>query len=268
MAGAWRGAIPVCDRSDSTKKASPYSVVLRDLHLQHAGARPVHAGVRQRHRLTRTSTSAPARTATRSSTTPTPKPARSATRATNSGGHLTIQNSEFNNNSLGSSATARTTMTRPRLRTVPARKQAKPGRRARTICWLFTKNTVHDNNNPNVPTTASLGAGRSGAAWCSQAITTTSSAETSIYDNGAWGILLVPYPAIEEEPPPDLKEDNCLGGAKVEIEGETACYYDDFGERRSPTTRSRTMASSATRATSTWPRSPTRRTPATAGTAT
>jgi hypothetical protein len=96
-------------------------------------------------------------------------------------------------------------------------------------CWIFTKNSVHDNNNPNVPTTGVAGAGPVGSGVVLSGDRNNIITGNTIYNNGAWGILLVPYPAVEEEPPEDLKEDNCLGGIKEEIEGKTVCYYDDFG---------------------------------------
>ena len=43
--------------------------------------------------------------------------------------------------------------------------------------------------------------------------------------NKAWGILLVPYPGVEESPPPQVPpEDNCKGGTKV----ESTCLYEPY----------------------------------------
>jgi hypothetical protein len=43
--------------------------------------------------------------------------------------------------------------------------------------------------------------------------------------NNAWGILLVPYPGVEESPPPQVPaEDNCKGGTKV----ESVCLYEPY----------------------------------------
>ena len=46
-----------------------------------------------------------------------------------------------------------------------------------------------------------------------------------IYNNGAWGVLLVPYPDTEEPPPIA----NCNGGVGTTFNGKAACYFDDFG---------------------------------------
>jgi hypothetical protein len=50
--------------------------------------------------------------------------------------------------------------------------------------------------------------------------------------NKAWGVLLVPYPGLEEQPPEQIlkefPEDNCKGGIKAELEGKTECVYESF----------------------------------------
>jgi hypothetical protein len=46
-----------------------------------------------------------------------------------------------------------------------------------------------------------------------------------IYNNGAWGVLLVPYP--DTETPPAIA--HCEGGVGTTFEGKAACYFDDWG---------------------------------------
>jgi hypothetical protein len=148
---------------------------------------------------------------------------------TNSGGHLTIQNSEFNNNKSGFVSNSQNNDDAPSPQDGSCPNEGETGPTGTHNCWLFTKNSVHDNNNPNVPTTGVAGAGPVGSGVVLSGDHNNIVSGNTLYNNGAWGILLVPYPAVEEEPPPDLKEDNCLGGTKVVIEGKTVCYYDDFG---------------------------------------
>jgi hypothetical protein len=148
---------------------------------------------------------------------------------TNSGGHLTIQNSEFNNNKSGFVSNSQNNDDAPSPQDGSCPKEGETGPTGTHNCWLFTKNTVHDNNNPNVPTTGVAGAGPVGSGVVLSGDRNNIVTGNTIYNNGAWGILLVPYPAVEEEPPPSLKEYNCAGGTKVEIKGKTVCYYDDFG---------------------------------------
>jgi hypothetical protein len=147
---------------------------------------------------------------------------------TNSGGHLTIQNSEFNNNKSGFVSNSQNNDDAPSPQD-GACPNGGTGPTGTHNCWLFTKNSVHDNNNPNVPTTGVAGNGPVGSGVVISGGRNDIVSGNTVYNNGAWGVLLVPYPAVEEEPPPDLKEDNCLGGTKVEIEGKPVCYYDDFG---------------------------------------
>jgi hypothetical protein len=148
---------------------------------------------------------------------------------TNSGGHLTIQNSEFNNNKSGFVSNSQNNDDAPSPQDGSCPNPGETGPTGTHNCWLFTKNAVHDNNNPNVPTTGVAGAGPVGSGVVLSGDRNNILTGNTIYNNGAWGILLVPYPAVEEEPPADLKEDNCLGGIKAEINGKTVCYYDDFG---------------------------------------
>jgi hypothetical protein len=92
-------------------------------------------------------------------------------------------------------------------------------------CWLFTKNSVHDNNNPNVPTTGSAAAGPVGSGVVISGGRDDIVSGNKIYNNGAWGVLLVPYPDTSEPPPVA----NCKGGVGTTFEGKAACYFDDWG---------------------------------------
>src|SRR2546423_7362790 len=145
---------------------------------------------------------------------------------TNSGGHLTIQNSESNNSKSGFVSNSQNNDDAPSPQDGSCPNAGEIGPPGTNNCWLFTKNSVHDNNNPNVPTTGVAGTGPVGSGVVLAGDRNNIVNDNAIYNNGAWGILLVPYPAVEEEPPEDLKEDNCLGGVKVD---ENVCYYDDFG---------------------------------------
>jgi Periplasmic copper-binding protein (NosD) len=155
---------------------------------------------------------------------------------TNSGGHLTIQNSEFNNNKSGFVSNSQNNDDAPSPQDGSCPKEGEIGPTGTHNCWLFTKNSVHDNNNPNVPTTGVAGNGPVGSGVVLSGDRNNIVSGNTIYNNGAWGILLVPYPAVEEEPPPALKEFNCRGGTKVELEGKPVCYYDDFGNEVSNNT--------------------------------
>jgi hypothetical protein len=143
---------------------------------------------------------------------------------TNSGGHLIIQNSEFDNNQSGFVTNSQNNDDAPSPQdgACPGGGTGPTGTHS---CWLFTKNSVHDNNNPNVPTTGSAEAGPVGSGVVIAGGHNDTVSGNTIYNNGAWGILLAPYPDTEKPPPIS----NCEGGIGTEIAGEYVCYYDDFG---------------------------------------
>jgi hypothetical protein len=147
---------------------------------------------------------------------------------TNSGGHLTIQNSEFNNNKSGFVSNSQNNDDAPSPQN-GACPNGGTGPTGTHNCWLFTKNSVHDNNNPNVPTVGVAGNGPLGSGVVLSGDRNNIVSNNTIYNNGAWGILLVPYPAVEETPPPSLAEDSCKGGTEEQLNGKNVCYYDDFG---------------------------------------
>jgi hypothetical protein len=143
---------------------------------------------------------------------------------TNSGGHLTIQNSEFNNNKSGFVSNSQNNDDQPS----PQDGKCPTGEIGPTgthNCWLFTKNLVHDNNNPNVPSTGAAEAGPVGSGVVLAGDRNNIVSGNLVYNNGAWGILLVPYPDTEQ-PPPIAK---CKGGTEVILNGKHVCYFDDFG---------------------------------------
>jgi Periplasmic copper-binding protein (NosD) len=150
---------------------------------------------------------------------------------TNSGGHLIIQNSEFNDNQSGFVTNSQNNDDAPSPQdgACPNRGTGPTGTHS---CWLFTKNSVHDNNNPNVPTTGSAAAGPVGSGVVIAGGRNDTVSGNKIYNNGAWGVLLVPYPATEEPPPVA----HCEGGVGTTIEGKAVCYFDDWGSEISNNT--------------------------------
>jgi hypothetical protein len=143
---------------------------------------------------------------------------------TNSGGHLVIQNSEFDQNQSGfvSNSQNNDDAPSPQDGACPNNGTGPTGTHS---CWVFWKNSVHDNNNPNVPTVGSAEAGPVGSGVVLAGDHNDIITENHVYNNGAWGILLVPYPDTETPPPIS----HCEGGVEATVEGEHVCYYDDFG---------------------------------------
>src|SRR5436190_2205538 len=79
---------------------------------------------------------------------------------TNSGGHVVIENSEFDHNKTGGSTDSENNddIPSPQNGHCPSGQKGPTGTRS---CWVYRNNYAHDNNNPNVP---GSGQGTAGAA--------------------------------------------------------------------------------------------------------
>ncbi len=163
----------------------------------------------------------------------------------NSGGHIVIENSEFVNNEEGVATQSQNNddapppqdgiCPSPSVNTSPP-----PGAQREDICWVMTGNRVINNNNGATPTSDSapglVGTGMTIAGGRNDLV-----ANNTFEGNGAWGMLVLPYPGVEETPPPQVPaEDNCKGGIKAgeeclfepfanEIEGNTFAKNGGFG---------------------------------------
>jgi hypothetical protein len=149
---------------------------------------------------------------------------------TNSGGHLVIENSEFDNNETGFATgdLNNDDAPGPQEGTCPgdAVNPKAPKNIQRThVCWVFTHNYVHDNNNPNVPSQGVAGAAPVGTGITIYGGRHDVFTNNRIDNNGAWGIAFVPFPDTSQPPPVA----HCTGGADLSTPGSPLCYYDDWG---------------------------------------
>jgi hypothetical protein len=154
----------------------------------------------------------------------------------NSGGHLIIENTEFNNNEEGIATTSQNNDDAPPPQDgiCPGGKEnpsPPAGAQRKNICWVMIHNRVIENNNGGTPTSGGapglLGTGMTVGGGRNNLI-----AENTFAGNKAWGLLVVPYPGIEEEPPSqvlsEFPEYNCRGGIKAEVEGKTECLFESW----------------------------------------
>ncbi len=143
---------------------------------------------------------------------------------TNSGGQLVVENSEFDNNEDGFDTNSQNNDDWP-----SPQDGACPGNGISPIththsCWVFMDNYVHDNNNPNVPSAGAAAAGPTGTGLSVSGGRDDTIMDNRFVNNGAWGVIFVPYPDTET-PPPDVA-DPCAGG----VGGPgNVCNYDDWG---------------------------------------
>ena len=150
----------------------------------------------------------------------------------NSGGNLTIKNSEFDNNEEGVATQSQNNDDAPSPQDGVCPNEATnpklPAGAQRTdVCWVMIHNKVVNNNNGATPTSDGapglVGTGMSIAGGRHDLVI-----ENTFSGNKAWGVLLVPYPATEAPPPQVPEADHCRGGIGSGS-GETyVCYYDDF----------------------------------------
>jgi hypothetical protein len=150
----------------------------------------------------------------------------------NSGGHLVIKNSEFDNNEEGVATQSQNNDDAPSPQdglcpNGATNPKAPAGAQRTNVCWVMINNKVVNNNNGATPTSPGapglVGTGMTIAGGRHDLVV----GNTFANDN-AWGIVLLPYPATEEPPPQVPESDRCKGGIGSGS-GETyVCYYDDF----------------------------------------
>jgi hypothetical protein len=163
----------------------------------------------------------------------------------NSGGHLIIENSEFNNNEEGVATQSQNNDDAPSPqeglcpngednndeseKELPS--GALSGAQRKNICWVAIDNKIVDNNNGGTPTNSGapglVGTGMSIAGGRNDLVV-----DNTFADNDAWGLLFVPYPGVKETPQNQggsseiPEEDDCKGGIGSGS-GETyACLYE------------------------------------------
>jgi len=144
---------------------------------------------------------------------------------TNSGGSILIENNQFDNNEDGFD-------TNTQINGDPPAPQngACPNGGISPIththsCWVFMHNDSHDNNNPNVPRAGTASAGPVGTGMTLSGGRNDTVMDNTFSDNGAWGILFVPFPDANK---PSLNQ-NCARTGGVE-NGAFGCVYDPMND--------------------------------------
>ncbi len=151
----------------------------------------------------------------------------------NSGGHVVIENTEFDNNEEGVATQSQNNDDAPSPQDgicplLTENPSPPAGAQRKDICWVMTKSRVIDNNNGATPTSGGapglVGTGMTISGGRNDLV-----AGNTFSGNKAWGVLVLPYPGIEESPPPQVPaEDNCKGGIGQEVEGKHECLYEAF----------------------------------------
>jgi hypothetical protein len=139
----------------------------------------------------------------------------------NSGGRLLVENSQFDHNEDGFDTNSQNgDNPPPQNGACPA--GVKPPVKGADSCWVFYRNYVHSNNNPNVPAAGSAAAGPVGTGMSVSGGRDDTIMDNRFVDNDAWGVIFVPYP--DSGPP-------CTGGTlNYPLLGSGSCLYDEWGD--------------------------------------
>lgn len=140
---------------------------------------------------------------------------------TNSGGAIVIEHSQFDNNEDGLDTNTQLAGDPPPPQNGACPKGAISPITHTHSCWVFEHNNVHDNNNPNVPAAGSAAAGPVGTGMTLSGGRNDTVMNNTFANNGAWGILFVPYPDSGTPDPGTT----CSGSGGVQTTG-LGCVYD------------------------------------------
>jgi hypothetical protein len=145
---------------------------------------------------------------------------------TNSGGHLIVQNSEFDHNKTGFSTNSQNNDDAPSPQdgVCPNKAIGPTGTRS---CWVFEHNFVHDNNNPNVPGHGTADLGPPGTGMVIAGGRNNTVIDNRFENNDSWAVLVVPFPDTDTPPPIA----HCQGGDPNGVPGLgiAGCYFDTWG---------------------------------------
>jgi len=144
---------------------------------------------------------------------------------TNSGGAVVIEHSEFDNNKDGLDTNTQIDGDAPAPQNGDCPGTAKSPITHTRSCWVFIDNNVHDNNNPNTPQNGAAANGPTGTGMTVSGGRNDTVEHNRFANNGAWGILFVPYP---DSNPPVLGQ-TCSGTGGFELAG-FGCVYDPAGD--------------------------------------
>ena len=140
---------------------------------------------------------------------------------TNSGGRLVVEHSQFDHNADGFDTNSQNNDDWP---------SPQDGRcpHGTGSCWAFVHNYVHDNNDANVPKAGAASQGPVGTGMSIAGGRFDTVKDNRFVHNGAWGLLIAPYP--DDEQPPAGQ--HCQGGSATDLAGfGFDCTFDAWGNR-------------------------------------
>jgi hypothetical protein len=144
---------------------------------------------------------------------------------TNSGGAIVITHSQFDNNQdgLDTNTAISGDPTAPQNGACPNGGTSKITHTH--SCWVLMDSSIHDNNNANVPEYGSAAQGPTGTGMTLSGGRNDTVMHNTFWNNGAWGILFVPYP--DSGTPVDGQ--TCAGAGGHEF-GSLGCVIDPMND--------------------------------------
>ncbi len=145
---------------------------------------------------------------------------------TNSGGRIVIEHSQFDHNEDGLDTNTQIAGDPPAPQDGACPNGGTSPITHTHSCWVFIDNYVHDNNSASMPRAGSAAAGPTGTGMTVSGGRNDTVMDNRFVDNGAWGVLFVPYP--DDSKPQDGQ--TCKGTGGVEVGGSLGCIYDPEGD--------------------------------------
>ena len=144
---------------------------------------------------------------------------------TNSGGAIVITHSQFDHNQDGFDTNTQLNGDPP----APQNGDCPHGAISKIThtrsCWVLMDSYLHDNNNADAPAEGSASAGPTGTGMTLSGGRNDTVMHNKFENNGAWGILFVPYP---DNNTPSLDQ-TCAGTGGHYYSG-LGCVYDPQGD--------------------------------------
>ncbi|HEX7735140.1 MAG TPA: right-handed parallel beta-helix repeat-containing protein, partial [Ktedonobacteraceae bacterium] len=141
---------------------------------------------------------------------------------TNSGGHLLIENSEWDQNKVGilPNSANNDDWPSPQNGACPA---GQTGPIGSASCTVIRDNYIHDNNNPNVPQFGIVRYTPVGVGIELLGSENDTVSDNRVSHHGLWGILIGDFP--DPETPPAIDPTPCSGGIQL----SSFCYFVGYG---------------------------------------
>jgi len=153
---------------------------------------------------------------------------------TNSGGSMLIEHNKFDHNKDGFDTNSQNNSDWPSPQDGACLPGVEPLIKGAGTCWIFYKNDVYDNNDPDVPEAGSAAAGPVGTGVSIEG-RFDSFIDNTFSGNGAWGIVFEPYPDTGTPPANVVAAGKaCAGGStNFNLLGlfTVNCLYDDWGNQ-------------------------------------